>query len=93
MTTTDPARNDAAGAMAALQAGNFQSARELFAKEVKRAAYHHEFHFWLAIANIGLGDKSEARRHLILAKENSTTANDKALYSAKLERINALRVR
>ena len=79
--------------MAALQAGNFQSARELFSKEVKRAAYHHEFHFWLAIANIGLGDKSAARKHLILAKENSTTFNDKALYSAKLERINALRVR
>lgn len=79
--------------MAALQAGNFQSARELFSKEVQRAAYHHEFHFWLAIANIGLGDKSAARKHLILARENSTTFNDKALYSAKLERINALRVR
>lgn len=79
--------------LAALQAGNFQSARDLFAKEVKRAAYHHEFHFWLAIANIGLGDKSAARRHLILARENSTTFSDKALYSAKLERINALRVR
>ncbi len=79
--------------LTALQAGNFQTARELFAKEVKRAAYHHEFHFWLAIANLGLGDKAEARKHLILAKENSTTFNDKALYSAKLERINALRVR
>jgi len=78
--------------MAALQAGNFQSARELFSREIKRAAYHHEFHFWLAIANIGLGDKSAARKHLILAKENSTTLSDKALYSAKLERINALRV-
>ncbi len=79
--------------LAALQAGNFQTARELLGKEVKRAAYHHEFHFWLAIANLGLGDKSQARKHLILAKENSTTFNDKALYSAKLERINALRVR
>jgi tetratricopeptide (TPR) repeat protein len=79
--------------MAALQAGNFQRARELFSSEIKRAAYHHEFHFWLAIANLGLGDKSEARKHLILAKENSTTFSDKALYSAKLERINALRVR
>jgi tetratricopeptide (TPR) repeat protein len=79
--------------MAALQSGNFKTARELFSKEVKRAAYHHEFHFWLAIANLGLGDKAEARKHLILAKENSTTFDDKALYSAKLERINALRVR
>ncbi|KNZ33526.1 MAG: hypothetical protein AD742_05860 [Methylibium sp. NZG] len=78
--------------LAALQAGQFESARELIGKEIKRAAYHHEFHFWLAVANIGLGDKSAARRHLILAKENSTTFDDKALYSAKLERINALRL-
>ena len=79
--------------MTALRAGNFASAREMFTKELKRAAYHHEFHFWLAVANLGLGDKSEARKHLILAKENSTTVDDKALYSAKLERINSLRVR
>ena len=79
--------------LAALQAGRFESARELIGKEIKRAAYHHEFHFWLAVANIGLGDKSAARRHLMLAKETSTTVNDKALYSAMLERINALRVR
>ena len=79
--------------LAALQAGNFETARELIGKELKRAAYHHEFHFWLAIANLGLGDKSQARKHLIIAKENSTTRDDKALYSAKLEKINALRVR
>jgi tetratricopeptide (TPR) repeat protein len=79
--------------MAALQAGNFASARELFNKELKRAAYHHEFHFWLAIADLGLGDAAEARKHLIIAKENSATADDRALYSAKLDKVNALRVR
>jgi tetratricopeptide (TPR) repeat protein len=79
--------------LAALRAGNFETARELIGKEVKRAAYHHEFHFWLAIANLGLGDKSQARKHLIIAKENSTSFDDKALYSAKLEKINALRMR
>jgi tetratricopeptide (TPR) repeat protein len=79
--------------LAALQAGQFESARELFNKELKRAAYHHEFHFWLAIANLKLGDMSQARKHLIIAKENSTTFDDKALYSAKLDKINALRVR
>src|SRR5206468_1162084 len=36
--------------MAAMQAGDFKAARELFAKEVARAAYYHEFHFWLAVA-------------------------------------------
>lgn len=79
--------------LAALRAGDFATARDLIGKELKRAAYHHEFHFWLAIANLGLGDKSEARKHLIIAKETSTTFNDKALYSAKLEKINALRMR
>jgi tetratricopeptide (TPR) repeat protein len=79
--------------MAALQAGNYRAARDLFRKELKRAAYQHEFHFWLAIANLGLGDRAEARKHLIIAKENSTTFDDRALYAAKLEKIEALRVR
>jgi tetratricopeptide (TPR) repeat protein len=77
--------------MAALQAGNYRTARELFTKEVNRAAYHHEFHFWLAIANLRLGDVAQAREHLILAKENSTTFDEKALYSAKLDWLNAKR--
>ena len=36
--------------------GNFKTARDLFAKEVDRAPYYHEFHFWLANAYFGLGD-------------------------------------
>ena len=79
--------------MAALQAGQFETARTWFTQEVKRAAYHHEFHFWLAIANLGLGDMVQARKHLLIAKENSTSFDDNALYSAKLEKINALKVR
>jgi tetratricopeptide (TPR) repeat protein len=79
--------------LAELQAGHFASARELLTQEIKRAAYHHEFHFWLAIANLGLGDTAQARKHLIIAKENSTTLDDQALYSAKLELINSRRVR
>jgi len=78
--------------MVALQAGDLKSARDLFTKEVKRAAFHHEFHFWLAIANLGLGDTAQAREHLIIARENSTTFDDKALYSAKLARINSRRL-
>jgi tetratricopeptide (TPR) repeat protein len=78
--------------MVALQAGDLKSARDLFTKEVKRAAFHHEFHFWLAIANLGLGDTAQARKHLIIARENSPTFDDKALYSAKLERLNSRRL-
>ena len=42
--------------MKALQDGNPAAARELFAKEVDRAPYYHEFRFWLGIAYLRLGD-------------------------------------
>jgi len=77
--------------MAALRAGQFANARDLFQREIRRAAYHHEFHFWLAVANLGLGDPTAARKHLIIARDNSTTAQDRALYSAKLERMESAR--
>ena len=40
--------------LAAMNAGNYKLAKEMFAKEVDRAAYYHEFHFWLALAYVGL---------------------------------------
>lgn len=69
---------------AAMKRGDYQTARALFAKEVARADYYHEFHFWLALANFGLGDLERARKHLALARENSTTRSDRDLYAAKL---------
>jgi Tfp pilus assembly protein PilF len=78
---------------AAVQAGNYHAARDLFAKEVDRAPYYHEFHFWLAVAYIGLGEVEQANRELKLAMETSTTKNDRALYAAKLDRIKAYRDR
>lgn len=73
--------------MAAMQRGDFEAARENFAKEVERDAYYHEFHFWLAVANYNLGDVVRARKHLGLALENSATSGDRELYSAKLASI------
>lgn len=70
--------------MAAMQREDFRAARNLFAKEVSRAEYYHEFHFWLGIANYKLGDLEQAHRHLALAMENSTTRRDHDLYAAKL---------
>jgi len=70
---------------AAMEKDDFKAARDFFAKEVDRAAYYHEFHFWLGIADFKLGDIAEARKHLALAMENSTTLRDRDLYSAKLE--------
>lgn len=77
----------------AMRDGNYKMARDLFAKEVARAPYYHEFHFWLANAYFGLGDVEEARRQLVLAKEYSTTRKDHDLYAAKLDRIRSSQLR
>lgn len=70
--------------MAAMERGEFESARTFFAKEVERDAYHHEFHFWLAIANYRLGDRKRADRHLRLAIDYSTTLAQRDFYAAIL---------
>jgi Flp pilus assembly protein TadD len=70
--------------LAAMEQGNFKDARDLFAKEIARAHYHAESHYWLAVANVKLGDIEPARKHLTLALENGVTRNDRELYAAKL---------
>jgi tetratricopeptide (TPR) repeat protein len=70
--------------VAAMHARDYARAKSLFQQEVDRAAYYHEFHFWLALANLGLGDAKEARKHLAIALDNSTTRFDRDLYAAKL---------
>ena len=75
--------------LAAMRAGDFFAAREYFAKEVARAAYYHEFHFWLALADYRLGHLSQARQHLSVAMENSTTRAEHDLYAAKLDWLRA----
>jgi Flp pilus assembly protein TadD len=87
----DPAFSFFSRGLAAMQSEDFKTARDLFAKEVDRAPYYHEFHFWLAIANLGLGDIEGARKQMTIAIETSTTRNDQALYAAKLDRINSYR--
>ena len=73
--------------LAAMEVGNYKLARDMFSKEVDRAAYYHEFHFWLALAELGLGDTEGARKHMAIAIENSTTRKDHDLYAAKLARL------
>ncbi|HEX6138609.1 MAG TPA: hypothetical protein VF059_13215 [Casimicrobiaceae bacterium] len=73
--------------LAAMQERNYKLAKEMFSKEVDRAAYYHEFHFWLAMANAGLGEMDQARAQMTIALENSTTRADHDLYAAKLERL------
>ena len=70
--------------MAAIKVKDYRSARDYFTQEIRRAELNSEFHYWLAIAHIGLNEVSSARKHLIIAKENALTAKEQALYSAKL---------
>ena len=85
----NPPFSDFNAGLRAMQEKNYQAARDLFAREVDRAPYYDEFHFWLAAAYLGLGKIEQARRELTLAMEYSTTRKDHDLYSAKLDRIRA----
>jgi Tfp pilus assembly protein PilF len=75
--------------LAAMKAGDYARARDLFAREVERAAYYHEFRFWLALAYVGLGDLEQARANLVVAVESAPTSGERELYAAKLERLRA----
>lgn len=85
----DPAFSFFNRGMMAMRTGDYRSAKEMFAKEVERAPYYHEFHFWLAVACVGLGEYELARTQMKLAMESSLTRSDHDLYAAKLDKINA----
>lgn len=76
---------------AAIEAGDFRSAREHILREMRRDPDYHEFHFWLGVAYASLGEHELARRHVARALENSTTRREHDLYAAKLERLDARR--
>lgn len=73
----------------AVRNGDFATAKDLFAREADRAPYNHEFRFWLAIAYLGLGNPEKAREELQMALQTSTTRSDRAVYAAKLDRLNS----
>ena len=75
--------------MAAMRAGDLHAAKASFQREIARSPDYHEFHFWLAVVHVGLGENAQARKHLAIAVKNSTTRNDHDLYAAKLDRLNA----
>lgn len=68
----------------AMADGDYHKARSMFVREVQRAPYYHEFHFWLAKAAFALGNLKEADKHMGLALINSTTHDDSAIYAGKL---------
>ncbi len=69
----------------AARRSDWLAARNFFAREVERADYYHEFHFWLGLADWQLGDEAQASKHLRLAMDNSTTRGQHDLYAAKLD--------
>ncbi|MEO7336097.1 MAG: tetratricopeptide repeat protein, partial [Caldimonas sp.] len=69
---------------AAMERGEVAQARALFAREVARADYNHEFHFWLGLAEWRLGHADIARRELERARDSSPSRGQHALYAAKL---------
>jgi Tfp pilus assembly protein PilF len=73
--------------MAAMRAGDLHAAKASFEREIARSPDYHEFHFWLAVAHVGLGETAQARKHLAIAVKNSTSRSDHDLYAAKLDRL------
>ena len=73
----------------AMRRADYVAARDYFAREVQRADYNHEFHFWLGLADWHLGDVSQAEKQLAMAMDTSTTRGQHDLYAAKLEWLQA----
>lgn len=73
--------------MAAMRSGDLDAAKQAFAQEVARAPDYHEFHYWLGIVHMALGENEDARRELAIALKHSTTRRDHDLYAAKLDRL------
>ena len=76
-------------ALDALRRNDYPAARSLLERERKREPYNHEVLFALAMVWANLGDMTEARRYLGLARDNSTTLRSRTLYQAKLDRLRA----
>jgi Tfp pilus assembly protein PilF len=76
--------------MEAMQAGQFHEAARLFEKALSQRPYDVPSHFALAVAAAHLGDMRRARKQLELARQNSTTPESRAIYTAKLRHLKSL---
>jgi Flp pilus assembly protein TadD len=68
----------------AMEQRDYATAKAEFTREVNRASYNHQFHFWLALADYYLGDMTETQKQLVFAMENSPTDEQHNIYAAKL---------
>lgn len=86
----DPPYHYFAKGQEAYAKGDLETARQHFAREVERAAYNAEFHYWLAVTHYRLGNRRDAAEHLARATESSTTSRERELYGAKLKSLQAV---
>jgi Tfp pilus assembly protein PilF len=75
--------------MKAMARQDYRAAKALFAGAAERAPYNDEFHFWLGVVHLQLGEAAQAREQIALALDHSTTGDAKARYSAKLAHLRA----
>jgi tetratricopeptide (TPR) repeat protein len=73
----------------AMLSGDFERARDLYLREVRRQPHNPEFHFQLALAYLRLGDSKRAADSMSEAQANSTSAHEQGIYAAKLSRMRA----
>lgn len=76
--------------MNAYHAGDFAQARTEFAREVARAPHNDEFHFWLGVANLQLGELGKAEKQLALARDASVRHETRERYAAKLAHLRGI---
>jgi Tfp pilus assembly protein PilF len=77
--------------MLAMENGRYAEARQMFGREVRRSPYNHEFHYWLAMAHLRLGEARAARDEMAIALNNSTSTDASARYSSKLAALRAMK--
>ncbi len=75
--------------MRAFEQGDFLRAKKMFGREVRRAPYNDEFHFWLALTHLRLGETVPARQQMALARDTSTRGEARARYASKLAYLKA----
>jgi Flp pilus assembly protein TadD len=73
----------------AYEAGDYAQAREQFERALAMSNDFHEFHYWMALACLRLGERERAIRHLREAEQNSNTRQQQAAYAMKLQRLAA----
>jgi tetratricopeptide (TPR) repeat protein len=79
-----PPYHDFNQGIAAMKRQDYRAARDLFARELSHGSTDHAVHYWLGVANLRLGDLDDARKHIGLALDSSTSPGERGRYAAKL---------